>query len=155
MTNPADLKTILGGMIGRRVIAQEIADSLGISRNAANDRMNRGIDAGDLIAVARHLGINPVEALVELNHLDSTEVFDFVDSDGTLLATAPTEKVIYRLAEDGLSRQDKLRLVGDELESRRRLNESTSNVVQMPYDAVADTSPDEDELRAQEDGDAD
>ena len=158
MTTPAELKQILGSMAGRRVIAQEIADALNISRNAANDRMNRGLEAGDLIAVARKIGINPVDALVELGHITIQEVFDFVDTDGTLLATATAEQAIYRVAELSLTRSDKLRLVQevvgvDELAQRR--SNSSSPGVEPPIYAVADSSPDEDALREAEEGDVD
>ena len=157
MTTPADLKTILGSMAGRRIIAQEIADALGISRNAANDRMNRGLEAGDLITVARELEINPVDVLVELNHITHAEVFDFMDSDGTLLATATEAQLHYQLAEVTLTKSEKLRLVqglvtdeDDELAARR----SNKNAGRGSYDGTvkdfdwsqphaADSSPDE------------
>lgn len=161
MTSPKDLKAILGSMAGRRVIAQEIADALQISRNAANDRMNRGLDAGDLITVCRALEINPVMALVELNHLTYTEVFDFMDSDGTLLATATESQLHYQLAEITLTKSEKLQLVQglvsdekDELAARRS-NKQAGHVWSLPYGAVADSSPDEDALRDAEEGDVD
>lgn len=139
MTSPKDLKAILGSMAERRVIAQEIADALQISRNAANDRMNRGLDAGDLITVCRALEINPVMALVELGHITYTEVFNFVDSDGTMLATATTQQVVFKLAEDELSAADKLRLAQevlgrDELAARRS-NTPPEDVVPESYAA--------------------
>lgn len=160
MTTPADLKTILGSMAGRRIIAQEIADALGISRNAANDRMNRGLEAGDLITVARELEINPVDVLVELNHITHAEVFDFMDSDGTLLATATEAQLHYQLAEVTLTKSEKLRLVqglvtdeDDELAARRS-NKNAGSVGAGSYDGTvkdfdwsqphaADSSPDE------------
>lgn len=159
MTSPKDLKAILGSLAGRRVIAQEIADALNISRNAANDRMNRGLDAGDLITVAHALGINPVTALVELDHITYDEVFTFMDSDGTTLATATTNQLVYRLAEDELSRSEKLQLAQevlahDELAARRS-NTRRVDVAAVPYGAVADSSPDEDALREAEEGDVD
>lgn len=139
MTSPKDLKAILGSMAGRRVIAQEIADALQISRNAANDRMNRGLDAGDLITVCRALEINPVMALVELNHLTYDEVFSFVDSDGTMLATASPQQVIYKLAELELTGPDKLRLAQEVLGrddlAARRSNTPPSDVDPVPYAA--------------------
>lgn len=139
MTTPADVKHILGSMAGRRVIAQEIADALGISRNAANDRMNRGLDAEDAIKVARSLEINPVELLVELGHLSHEDVFNFMDSDGTSLATATQEQLIYRLAEDTLSPSEKLGLaqsvLGQDDLAARRSNTSSSDVDPVPYAA--------------------
>lgn len=149
-------------MAGRRVISQEIADALGISRNAANDRMNRGLDAGDLITVARDLELNPVEVLVELRRLTRAEVFDFMDSDGTLLVTATPEQLRYQLAELSLTRDEKLRLAqdalgGDELAARRSNNDA-GDVRHDSYDGTvrdwddsiphaADSSPDETEER--------
>lgn len=139
MTTPADVKNILGSMAGRRVIAQEIADALHISRNAANDRMNRGLDAADAIQVARALAINPVELLVELGHLTRDDVFDFMDSDGTSLSTATQEQLIYRLAEDTLSPSEKLGLaqsvLGQDDLAARRSNTRDSDVEALPYAA--------------------
>lgn len=148
MTTPATLKEILGIMAGRRVISQEVADALNISRNAANDRMNRGLEAGDLITVARHLNINPVDALVELGHITHQEVFAFVDTDGTLLATATAEEAIYRAAELSLTKVEKLRLVRDLIEddelASRRSNGGVGGVVPLPYAADdSDTEPEE------------
>ena len=139
MTTPADVKNILGSMAGRRVIAQEIADALHISRNVANDRMNRGLDAADAIQVARALDINPVELLVELGHLTRDDVFNFMDSDGTSLSTATQEQLIYRLAEDTLSPSEKLGLaqsvLGQDDLAARRSNTPPSNVDPLPYAA--------------------
>lgn len=73
---------------GRRITATEIAKHLGISRNTAQARLNDGLSADDLIALSRALGVRPVDALVEIGPLESDEVFEWLDSDGQLLATA-------------------------------------------------------------------
>ena len=78
-------------------------------------------------------------ALVELNHLTYDEVFSFVDSDGTMLATASPQQVIYKLAELELTGPDKLRLAQEVLGrddlAARRSNTPPSDVDPVPYAA--------------------
>lgn len=84
-----DTKQWLTETAHRPIYDQEIADILGISRKTANKRINDGLEASDLIILARGLGINPVMALQELGYVTINEVFDFLDGDGTPLWDKP------------------------------------------------------------------
>ena len=137
-----DTKQWLTESAHRPIYDQEIADILGVSRKTANKRINDGLDASDLITLARGLGINPVMALQELGYLTINEVFDFLDADGTLLATAEPDKLVYQLAEEMLTADQRIALGRAALTLVNR-----SNVVafqsarsDMPLDAVADDS---------------
>lgn len=110
MTTPADIKAIFASLSGRKITATDIADTLGVSRNSANTRLKNGLDAEDIITVSHGLGINPVDALIELKKLTRDEVWAHLDSDGTMLATASIEQLVYRLAEDTLSAVEKVEL---------------------------------------------
>lgn len=167
MTTPSDVKSVFASLAGHRVTAQDMADMLEISRNTANLRLKNGLVAEDIITISRGLNANPVEALVELDKLTRTEVFDFLDGGAKLLATASVEELVYRLAEDTLSNADKIELGGaarallerDDLASRRAgapvsgphasLDDDDGIVRDFDWDEphAADSSPDEDKLR--------
>lgn len=154
-----DFRDWYKSVTGKRITADEIAEALNLSRATATRRLTEGkITADDIINLCRKLDVEPVMALVDLGKLTHAEVFDFMESDGTLLATASEEQLTYQLAEITLSKSDKLRLVRDFIENdeleHRRSNRHTPSV-EPPLYAVADSSPDEDALREQEEGDAD
>ena len=161
MTTPAEIKDIFASLAGHRVTAQDMADILETSRNTVNLRLKNGLAAEDIIAIARGLRINPVDALVELEQLTRDEVFDFLDGDARLLATASVEELVYRLAEDTLSNVDKIELGGaartllerDDLAARRAGAPVSDADDSMPLSAVADDSPDEDAMREEQEGD--
>lgn len=110
MTNHIDVRDWFTEMTGQRVTAVEMAEIVGISRNSMTTRLKKGLDADDLIAISRGLDISPIHALVELGKLTYKEVMDFLDGDGTLLASASVEQLIYQLAEDALPASDKISL---------------------------------------------
>lgn len=164
MTTPADVKDIFASLAGRRVTAQDMADILETSRNTVNLRLKNGLSAEDVIAISHGLNINPVDALVELEKLTRDEVFNYLDGDAKLLATASIEELVYRLAEDTLSNVEKIELGGaarsllerDDLAARRAgapvsepsasLHDDDDGLVQEWDDSVphaADSSPDE------------
>lgn len=161
MTTPAEIKDIFASLAGRRVTAQDMADILDTSRNTVNLRLKNGLAAEDIIAIARGLRINPVDALVELEQLTRDEVFDFLDGDARLLATASVEELVYRLAEDTLSNVDKIELGGaartllerDDLAARRAGTPVSDADDSMPLSAVAYSGPDEDAERNDADDD--
>lgn len=163
MTTPEHYRNWFSENTRTRVTAQMIADALGISRNAANSRMNKGLGADDLIAISRELKVNPVIALNELGGITTQEISDFLDSDGTLLATATPEQLLYQLADDLLPAETKLEL-GKQAMSRftapSEPEQPRSKTVtpMFPRDGIvtewddsvpyaADSSPDEDKLR--------
>lgn len=163
MTTPADVKGVFASLAGQRVTAQDMADILKTSRNTVNLRLKNGLEAGDIIAISRGLSINPVDALVELDKLTRTEVFDYLEGDAKLLATASIEDLVYRLAEDTLSNVDKIELGGaarallerDDLASRRVETSVSDSSGSMPLGAVAYSGPDEDAEREDADGEYD
>lgn len=163
MTTPAEIKDIFASLAGHRVTAQDMADILETSRNTVNLRLKNGLAAEDIIAIARGLRINPVDALVELEQLTRDEVFDFLDGDARLLATASVEELVYRLAEDTLSNVDKIELGGaartllerDDLAARRAGTPVSDADDSMPLSAVAYSGPDEDAEREDADGEYD
>lgn len=110
MTNQTDARDWFTEMAGQRVTAVEMADIVGISRNSMTTRLKKGLDTDDLIAISRGLNISPIHALVELGKLTYAEVMDFLDGDGTLLASATTEQLIYQLAEEALPATDRIEL---------------------------------------------
>lgn len=92
----------------QRATVTLIGKILNVSRNTASSRINAGLSADDLIAVCRHLGVNPVDALVDLGHLNRGEVLGHIDSDGTLLAAATPDQLLVRLAEESLPLSDRI-----------------------------------------------
>lgn len=153
MTSPADIKNLFSSLSGSKVTASDIAEILGVSRNAVNGRLQRGLTADDVIQIARGLDINPVECLQELGHVSLKDIYDFVDSDGTTLATASQEDLIYQLAADSLPFQRKLDMVSelsghiDELQARRRSKAPREDVPLDLYidQAAANSAPEEQE----------
>lgn len=152
---------------GRRITVIEIAKHLGVNRNTATTRLQEGLTSDEIITVARKLHINPVLALEELEKITVDEIFDYVDSDGTLAATASKEELIFYLAESSLTIEQKRRLLErvqlhsseeDQLAARRQAkksNKTTPTVQDAQYDPskhAAYSGPDEDALRQQQEG---
>ncbi|ORJ99832.1 hypothetical protein A6F58_00540 [Prescottella equi] len=77
----------------------EIASHLNVTRKTAQARLDAGLSADDMITLARALHVDPVAALVELDKLTYAEVFEWMDSDGTLLTTATDAQLALELAE--------------------------------------------------------
>lgn len=71
-----DAREWFGKAARRRITATEIADHLGVARNTANKRLAEGLSASDVIAISRAIGINPTEALIQLDYLKIDEVMD-------------------------------------------------------------------------------
>ena len=99
MSNETDWFT---SAAGRRVTVTEIAEYLDISRRTATNRVQEGLTADDIIRICRSLSIQPVAALVELGKLEFDEVLGFMESDGTLLANASSEQLVFQLAAESL-----------------------------------------------------
>lgn len=149
-----DIKQWLSETAKRPIYDQDIANILGVTRKTANKRLNAQLDASDLIRICRALDVNPVIALVELDYITYTEVADYLDSDGALVATADPATLSLELARK-LNPATHAPLI-DELASRRAKSNTPAPPVQAghydPLTAVADSSPDEDALRAQQEG---
>ena len=158
-------KDWFSSMADRKITVVEIAKHLEVSRNTARSRLDEGLTSDEIIQLARALHLNPVTALNELGKLEGQEIFDFLDSDGTLLATASPQQLIYQLAQDSLGYEEKGRLwkevsdprgYRDDLAARRAgapvsepsasLHDDDDGLVQEWDDSVphaADSSPDE------------
>lgn len=146
-----DIKQWLSENTHRRITDQDVANALGTTRKTANRRLNDGLEAGDLITICETLKINRTMALVELGYIPHQDVLDYLDSDGELVSTAEDGQLAIELAR----RLNPATLAAeiDELAARRS-NKAGPGVEGVPYGAVADSSPDEDALRADEEGDA-
>lgn len=162
-------KAWFSSMADRKITVVEIAKHLEVSRNTARSRLDEGLTSDEIIQLARSLHLNPVTALNELGKLDVHEIFDYLDSDGTLLATASPQQMIYELARDSLDYEEKGRLwkeisdprgYRDDLAARRAgapvsevsgsLHDDDDGIVRdFDWDEphAADSSPDEDKLR--------
>lgn len=93
-----DVKRWFAETAHRQITDSTIADILKVTRKTANKRVNEGLTADDLIAISRALDVNPVIALVEMDHVSYDEVEDFLDSDGQLVATAEPGQLALALA---------------------------------------------------------
>ena len=82
-----DARTWFSSATGRRITAVEIADHLDVTRNTVNRRLAEGLPADDIIKLSRALDVSPIRALVDLDYLTNDEAMDYLDGDGTLLAT--------------------------------------------------------------------
>lgn len=142
---------------GHRVTVTRVGKILGVSRNTSRSRLDN-LGADDIIEISRGLGINPARALEELGKMSADEIFGYLDGDGTLLAAASPEQLLYRLAEESLPLSSRIRLGatassiadrGDELAARREAGDEDDGTV-VDWDpawdtsTAADSSPDED-----------
>ncbi|EHK86417.1 helix-turn-helix domain-containing protein [Rhodococcus pyridinivorans] len=82
----------------RRITVTEIAEHLGVSRKTAQNRLAEGLSADDLIALARALHVSPIDALVELDKLEYSEVYGFLEGEGKLVETATEGELALELA---------------------------------------------------------
>lgn len=77
------LHAVLTGLLGRRVTNKQIWDAFGISQSRYYQIMREDssqlLRADRLINAARSLGINPVELLVCLDILKTSDAAEYVD----------------------------------------------------------------------------
>lgn len=135
---------------------RNIAITAGIpQRTLATQLEKERITPENVIKIAEAFDLNPVGALVDTGYLDAKwgKQVDPVIAAQQLTDKQITDEILRRLSEVR-GNHDEFRTPVDEL-AERRSNTSVSGVVGVPYGAVADSSPDEDELREQEEGDAD
>lgn len=151
-----DIKQWLSENAHRRVTDSEVAEILGVTRKTVNTRLNAGtLTADDLLLICERLGINRTLALVELERLPHSDVLEYLDSDGALLATAEDGDLAIELARrlNPATRAHEI----DELAARRRQNTPVSDPSDYDDGTVrdwddtiphaADSSPDENEER--------
>lgn len=84
---------------GRRVTISDLAKILGVTRKTVRTRIDTGMPLDDLITICRALNIRPVDALVDQGIVTHQEVLDWIDSDGSLVATASDGDLAKELAE--------------------------------------------------------
>lgn len=105
---------------------------------------------------SREAHVNPIQALVDLGHLTDGEILDHLDDDGKRLVTAAPDELVFHLAQDMLSVDQKLALVRNVMSRAEQSAEGVDATVfefpnrqsarsDIPLDAVADHSPEEEE----------
>lgn len=129
---------------------REVARRASIPGKTLANQVNAGtLKPENIIKIAEAYNESPVYALVDLGFISAR----WVNEPGTI--TALSRATDEQLTDELLRR---LRLIDDapidEL-AQRRSNIAGVGVEGVPYGAVADSSPDEDALREQEEGDAD
>lgn len=140
----------------QRITANDVAEALGISRATATRKLLDGLDASDIITLCRKAHVNPIQALVDLGHLTDGEILDHLDDDGKRLVTAAPDELVFHLAQDMLSVDQKLALVRNVMSRAEQSAEGVGATVfefpnrqsarsDIPQDAVADHSPEEEE----------
>ena len=139
-----EIKQWLSENSNRRITDQDIATMLNVTRKTANKRINEGLTAEDLITLCGKLSINRVLALVELDYIPHSDVLDYLDSDGALIATAEDGDLALELARrlNPATRANEI----DEL-AARRAGTPVSDPADIPLGAVAYSGPDEDAER--------
>lgn len=93
-----DFRDWLNRVHRQRITANDVADTLGISRATATRKLLEGLDAGDIITLCRNVNVNPVQALVDLGHLEEPEVYAFLDNGQLLVDTATDGQLSLELA---------------------------------------------------------
>lgn len=120
---------------------RQVSESAGISAATLGRQLKAGELSADLIIkIAEAYDESPVIALVDLGFMSSRWITE--PGVRTALSHASDEELTDELLR-------RLRLLEDipvdELSARRRSNKATPDVVPEFYDAVADSSPDEEE----------
>lgn len=138
-------KDWFSSMADRKITVVEIAKHLEVSRNTARSRLDEGLTSDEIIQLARALHLNPVTALNELGKLEGQEIFDFLDSDGTLLATASPQQLIYQLAQDSLGYEEKGRLWKEVSDPRGYRDDLAARRAGAPVSDSSASLPDDDD----------
>ncbi|QQU97756.1 hypothetical protein [Corynebacterium amycolatum] len=122
----------------QRITANDVAESLNISRATATRKLLDGLDASDIITLCRKTHVNPIQALVDLGHLTEDEVYDFLDNGRLMVDTATNGQLSLELAR----RLNPATMAAtlDEIESRSNVVDFQSARPDIPQDAVADSS---------------
>lgn len=135
---------------------RNIAITAGVPpRTLATQLEKERITPENIIKIAEAFDIHPVGALIDTGYLNARwgKKVDPVVAAQQLTDKQITDEILRRLSEVRGDHSE-FRTPVDEL-AQRRSNSSGAGVEGVPYGAVADSSPDEDALREQEEGDAD
>lgn len=143
MFGMTDFRDWLQRVHRQRITANDVAEALSISRATATRKLLDGLDASDIITLCRKTQVNPVQALVDLEHLTEDEVYDFLDNGRLMVDTATNGQLSLELAR----RLNPATMAAtlDEIESRSNVVDFQSARSDIPQDAVADHSPEEEE----------
>lgn len=143
MFGMTDFRDWLQRVHRQRITANDVAEALSISRATATRKLLDGLDASDIITLCRKTQVNPVQALVDLEHLTEDEVYDFLDNGRLMVDTATNGQLSLELAR----RLNPATMAAtlDEIESRSNVVDFQSARPDIPQDAVADHSPEEEE----------
>lgn len=143
MFGMTDFRDWLQRVHRQRITANDVAEALSISRATATRKLLDGLDASDIITLCRKTQVNPVQALVDLEHLTEDEVYDFLDNGRLMVDTATNGQLSLELAR----RLNPATMAAtlDEIESRSNVVDFQSARADIPQDAVADHSPEEEE----------
>ena len=129
MSGMTDFRDWLHRVHRQRITANDVADTLGISRATATRKLLDGLDASDIITLCRKCRVNPIQALVDLEYLTESEAYDFFDNGRLMVDTATEGQLSLELARR--LNPATMAPILDEIESR-------SNVVDL-QSARADT----------------
>ena len=114
----ADIRDWFRSSMDRRVTVEQIGEVLGVSRATATRYVADGLDAAQIIALCDAFGANPIEALVDLGHIDYRHVIDFLDGDDRTISAAEDGELALELARR--LNPAKLAPVIDDIEARAR-----------------------------------
>lgn len=138
MLGMTDFRDWLQRVHRQRITANDVAQALSISRATATRKLLDGLDASDIITLCRKTQVNPIQALVDLEHLTEGEVYDFLDNERLMVDTATNGQLSLELAR----RLNPATMAAtlDEIESRSNVVDFQSARSDIPQDAVADDS---------------
>lgn len=126
---------------------REIARRAGLNNRTLTTQASQGtLKPEVIIKIAEAYDESPVYALVDLGFISAR----WVTEPG--IVTALIRATDEQLTDELLRRLNLLDNTPVDDLAERRSNTPTSNVGDVPYDAVADSSPDEDALREAEGG---
>ena len=154
MTHNEWFARITGGASGAAAAAKAEIPVASLNRHLAAGQLT----PAEVIALCRAYDTSPVEGLAATGHLTSEEATGVpADAIAELLSDQDLIRTLaYRVNTDPAVWFGTFgELAEGAEESQGRSNTHLRAVDPMPYDAVADSSPDEDALRAQEEGDVD
>lgn len=155
MFGMTDFRDWLQRVHRQRITANDVAEALNISRATATRKLLEGLDASDIITLCRKTQVNPIQALVDLEHLTEDEVYDFLDNGRLMVDTATNGQLSLELAR----RLNPATMAAtlDEIESRSNVVDfqsarpATHDDTVTEWDdskpAAADSSTDENEER--------
>lgn len=152
---PMDIQDWLSTLPGSPTPSQA-ADKAGVSKATLLRHVNKGQTTAEyVISIARAHGVNEIEALIDLEIVDANAVLELgIDKALDLATNRQLLAAIERRTDPefqksvgirpGIINPD-FRTLDDLAKRRHTTPETPPHVQDYPYDAVADSSPDEEE----------